>query len=80
MIKYFTECYQSHDIDGNNENTCTPPFYTCDVCQRRICEWHANTFSHALTCRTPEETEKGMLKCGLLKEGEKLKRGHGDMW
>ena len=67
-------------MEGDNTNCCTPPFETCDVCKRRICDWHGGSFSHAMTCRTPKETEDGMLACGLLKKGQKLEKGHGCMW
>lgn len=48
-------------------DTCTPPIQQCEVCKRYLCEYHGSTFSHAMTCRTPEEDEKLKRKYGLIK-------------
>lgn len=63
----YTECYASQDDnDVGSSNCCTLPIERCDCCQRLMCQYHGSTFSHALTCRTPEENETLMKKYGLL--------------
>lgn len=65
-MKTYTECYQSQEITDHSVMCCEGKIITCDVCKRKMCNWHGNTFSHAMTCRTPKENEKLLKKYGLV--------------
>ena len=63
----FTDCSYSQDNSyPTSTNTCTLPIEKCEICERLLCQYHGSTFSHALTCRTPEENEELMKKYGLI--------------
>lgn len=69
-MKTYTECYQSQEITEQSNMCCSGKITTCPTCKRKMCEYHGDTFSHCLTCRTPEENEKLLEKYGL-KEKDK---------
>ncbi len=66
MVRY-TECYQSQEIKEGSVMCCRGEIKVCGCCKRKMCEYHAETFSHGMTCRTPEENEKLMREYGLIK-------------
>jgi len=66
-VKTYTQCYQSQEITENSHMCCSGKITTCEVCKRKMCDYHGSTFSHAMTCRTPEENKKLMVKYGLIK-------------
>lgn len=66
MVKTYTSCKYSQEITENSTMCCSGNITICACCEKKLCEHHADQFSHLLTCRTPKENEELMRKYGLI--------------